>query len=1318
MHISFFILLLLPFINAWTPMTSLYPNLRNNNNINEKFETYSILYSTQLVPSGSAIYSTPTFDETETKIFYGSYDYKIYSVFINGTLDFVYSTNGQIRNPITLDIPETASLTNNKYKIYFSSDDGFIYCMFTNGTIYFKYNSGSSGLQKFNGYTVLDKLGNSYTPSGSIVIVLDYRGNLKTIINGTISNAPTGLIYSASVNPNGNLLYLNSKNGMYVFSTQSNSLQWSIKMNTEYNGRFFCFDSNSTIYYTDGSSNFMSVFPNGTIKWTQKLSALTISTPVLSADEKTLYFGSEDNFFRALSSTTGETIYSVYTPSQLSSSASLSPDTNTIYLAGWNGILYAFNAIDGSTKWKLQMKGDTIATPIVSTNGRIISVGTLSGNIYIVKSHCPAKIYNCETSTNGCNTYESVNNCPFGNCTTGYYNNDAFKKCTVCPINCNADQIKTCDSNGGNTKCKNTRNKQLWSTFVRNSIRNDFIMNYTVTRVNQDYDNMRLEWIYRTNDAIKSGPVIDAYDNIYLVSFDNNVYSLTNDGILRWKTEISTTIVYSTPSLSPDDKYLYIITPDGNFYSIFTNNGTIYIQKNFGSADYTVPAVSNDGNYIYFVVNDKSTLYCIDKKGNTQWTYQTTSTFAYSVVLLNSDNSIIYFVTYEGTINGLNKTGNLIFQSSVGIGPSISLSPDSKYLYSVDFDRNLNKLDAKNGTNIWSKNYKIFYWNCVSDYTYIYCSAENFMYAFKVSDGTIFWSFDGLNIFVSPPIISPDRSTIYGITINGNLYALHTDGAFKFVQQIKNPDNPEIGISINGLPALSNDGFNIYIGNDNGIFYSVRIDCPNGNNCESPSYSCNSRQEIDICFPRKCVKGYFNDLYKPSLCSVCPAPENCKYSVATSCNYDGTNSLCQIGMCKDGFFNNETVVCQICPPPINCKSIIASKCFINGLNPECPLGLCYAGFYNLPTTGYCFRCPPAYKCTTFSESCDATSGKNSSCPVGKCEEGYFNNQNNRVCELCSPAPYCKVNYTIGCNSYGNNSICPQGLCNDGFYNEGINLLRTYGRVCMRCPKPVNCKVESALCGPDGQNSLCPADKCDDGFTNSGVVGSCILKPQGVDSMYIGIAVAVGVAVFVIAIALYIFRDSISKCMDKYKTKKTSAIVKICFIIILGIILPLSSIYTDISAFISFMNRAVNERYGLLEIYIILIAISCLVTGVSVLLNFKRVFHDWNMDDTEVESPLSKMYSEAPGIIQMFLKNLPMVVMNTLIIMNDSASRVLADKMIFVTIPMNGITFGGNISSAKAFMEAWSTYKNPTYVSSSPMPTENHAVKVEITPRKS
>jgi outer membrane protein assembly factor BamB len=177
--------------------------------------------------------------------------------------------------------------------------------------------------------------------------------------------------------------------------------------------------------------------------------------------------------------------------------------------------------------------------------------------------------------------------------------------------------------------------------------------------------------------------------------------------------------VSSSPTLSHDDKVVYVsgLDADGkdvNLYAVQASNGTplwsfpvkIWTDRPiyYDAFDGTSPTLSSDDKVVYVAGADKN-LYAVNASDGTQLWNFTTGDYVGSSPALSRDDKVVYVGSNDGNlyaVNAVDGTQLWIFTTGDNVGSSPTVSHDGKVVYVGSDDNNLYAVNAVDGTQLWS----------------------------------------------------------------------------------------------------------------------------------------------------------------------------------------------------------------------------------------------------------------------------------------------------------------------------------------------------------------------------------------------------------------------------------------------------------------------------------------------------------------------------------------------------------------------------------------------------------------------------------------
>ncbi len=250
----------------------------------------------------------------------------------------------------------------------------------------------------------------------------------------------------------------------------------------------------------------------------------------------------------------------------------------------------------------------------------------------------------------------------------------------------------------------------------------------------------------------------------------------------------------------------------GDLFLFAQTPGSIKWQFSTGGAINSAPALAQDGT-IYIGSQDHF-LYAINPNGTSKWTYRTGNAIWGSPVIgsdgtvyVASSDSQLYAVNPNGTLKWKQVVGSLYGSTPAIAGDGTVLLQSQLYLHAFD----------SSGKSKWSyAAFGFFSEPAFGPDGTIYLAAYDnpFLYALQ-SDGTFKWSYRLNEItssgVASAPAIGADGTIYFGGKDN-NLHAVRPDGLLKW--------KINLGSWVEGSPAIGVDG-TIYVGSNVGSFFAI-----------------------------------------------------------------------------------------------------------------------------------------------------------------------------------------------------------------------------------------------------------------------------------------------------------------------------------------------------------------------------------------------------------------------------------------------------------------------------------------------------------------
>ncbi len=182
-------------------------------------------------------------------------------------------------------------------------------------------------------------------------------------------------------------IYVKAGNGfLYALNPADGAIKWRFNVNATTSYASPSVAPDGTIYQGSEDKKLYALNPDGTLKWTYTADN-DIYTVAAIDTAGNLYFGVL-NSGKLFSVTANGTLRWTYSGASIGSSSSpaLSPDGATVYFGGYDSKLHAVNATDGSARWTYNLGSEVRASsPAVDSNG-VIYLGCYDNRIYAINA--------------------------------------------------------------------------------------------------------------------------------------------------------------------------------------------------------------------------------------------------------------------------------------------------------------------------------------------------------------------------------------------------------------------------------------------------------------------------------------------------------------------------------------------------------------------------------------------------------------------------------------------------------------------------------------------------------------------------------------------------------------------------------------------------------------------------------------------------------------------------------------------------------------------------------------------------------------------
>lgn len=304
-------------------------------------------------------------------IYIGSTDRALYAFAPDGALKWRFATAGLI------DTCSPAIADDGT--VYIGSNDGLLYALRPDGTLKWSHN--------FNTATDVFSVSNSPTlaADGTLYVKVE-DGYLYALAPAdgatkwrTNLNAPASYA-SATVAPDGTIYQGSDNRKLYALNPANGSIKWSYTTDNDIYTTP-ALDAAGNLYFgVANSGRFYSLTPAGTLRWVYTGSTIaTTSSPVLSADGSTVYFGAYDKKLHAVSTATGAARWTYLLGDEVRACTPALDSKGVIYIGCYDFKLYAINP-DGSLNRTWSTGNWIRSSPAIA--GHRLYVGSNDNKLY------------------------------------------------------------------------------------------------------------------------------------------------------------------------------------------------------------------------------------------------------------------------------------------------------------------------------------------------------------------------------------------------------------------------------------------------------------------------------------------------------------------------------------------------------------------------------------------------------------------------------------------------------------------------------------------------------------------------------------------------------------------------------------------------------------------------------------------------------------------------------------------------------------------------------------------------------------------------
>jgi len=300
-------------------------------------------------------------------------------------------------------------------------------------------------------------------------------------------------------------------------------------------------------------------------------------------------------------------------------------------------------------------------------------------------------------------------------------------------------------------------------------------------------------------------PLIDANGILYCPDEFHKIYAIYPNGTIKWQRDLTGNNYMHQPALGTDGT-IYLGT-DKHFYALYSNGTTKWIlpiQNHFCSD----PVIGSDDTIYAGTIN--GSFYAINPNGTVNWTYN----IGYRIIgaSIDSKGNIYFTGRYADYLYCLNPDGSLRWKFEAHMVMDAPTIGENDTIY-IDTDYYLIAINP-NGTEKWKMHLPGFGTSpsIAPDGTLVFSSYQGPLVAgVKPDDGSILWSYrtNSDSRYKTPPCIGND-GTIYFAEDSGYLYALTSNGLFKWRTRLTTEYTPYDGMYVESSPSIDSNGI-VYV---------------------------------------------------------------------------------------------------------------------------------------------------------------------------------------------------------------------------------------------------------------------------------------------------------------------------------------------------------------------------------------------------------------------------------------------------------------------------------------------------------------------------
>ncbi|XP_068743702.1 uncharacterized protein [Montipora capricornis] len=276
--------------------------------------------------------------------------------------------------------------------------------------------------------------------------------------------------------------------------------------------------------------------------------------------------------------------------------------------------------------------------------------------------------------------------------------------------------------------------------------------------------NGSLIWKFSTGGAITSSTRVGPDGSLYFGCLDGHFYSVNPDGSLKWKQFLGEEI-WSSPALLSNGETLFIgsmAEDSANVFALKSETGEIMWESGTKGSVFSSPTVSHDDKTVFFCSFDANCYAFSTENGKELWVFQADSAFQSSPVVSKADGTM-FVGSSEGNIYAVDSFTGKVKWTREGKGELFSspfIAPDG-HIFVGSGKGEVLALRQADGSLVWSFKTESAVWSSPrldkSGVLFI-GGIDTYLYALRSESGQLVWKYKTEGAVVGTPLITREHA--------------------------------------------------------------------------------------------------------------------------------------------------------------------------------------------------------------------------------------------------------------------------------------------------------------------------------------------------------------------------------------------------------------------------------------------------------------------------------------------------------------------------------------------------------------------------------